>query len=105
MADLLPSLASDDERPLPNNVDSDDEDDEEASDDDNEVDKTFQFGGILVSCVRCVSFCWAAVGRRSCVVRAMKRNKSHGLSFSFDYSLLLLLLLGRRWRFGTRTNR
>ena len=42
MADLLPSLASDDERPLP-------DDDEEEDSDDNEVDKTFQFGGILVS--------------------------------------------------------
>lgn len=64
MADLLPSLASDDERPLPN-VDSADED-EEASDDDNEVDKTFQFGGILVSyVVPCLAF---VDGRRSVVV-------------------------------------
>ena len=54
MADLLPSLASDDERPLPNNVDSDDE----ASDDDNEVDKTFQFGGILVSFFPLRVVCW-----------------------------------------------
>ena len=57
MADLLPSLASDDERPLPNSVDSDDEDDE-ASDDDNEVDKTFQFGGILVSFFPLRVVCW-----------------------------------------------
>ena len=44
MADLLPSLASDDERPLPD----DDDDDSEDEQDDNEVDKSFQFGGILV---------------------------------------------------------
>lgn len=45
MADLLPSLASDDERPLPDEGSSDEEEDG------NEVDKSFQFGGILVSAI------------------------------------------------------
>ena len=43
MADLLPSLPSDDdERPLAEDSSSDEEDDDD-------VDKSFQFGGILVS--------------------------------------------------------
>lgn len=45
MADLLPSLSSDDERPRANGDDSDDDND----DNDNDVDDSFQFGGILVS--------------------------------------------------------
>jgi len=43
MADLLPSLPSDDERPSIEDNNSDEEDDAD------EVDKSFQFGGILVS--------------------------------------------------------
>ena len=42
MATLLPSLSSDDERDPP-------DEEEEESDDEAEVDKSFQFGGILVS--------------------------------------------------------
>lgn len=42
MADLLPSMASDEE---PDAIDSDDESDENVVD---EMDKSFQFGGILV---------------------------------------------------------
>lgn len=45
MADLLPSLSSEDERPNAR----DDSDDEEDND---EVDNSFQFGGILVSLLR-----------------------------------------------------
>jgi hypothetical protein len=43
MATLMPSLSSDDEQD-PANEDSSDEEEEE-----NEVDESFQFGGILVS--------------------------------------------------------
>jgi hypothetical protein len=46
MADLMPSMSSDDEAPVKNKkgkeVDSSD-------DEDDEVDESFEFGGILVS--------------------------------------------------------
>jgi hypothetical protein len=51
MATLLPSLSSDEDEPSKHRKENDGD---SSEDDDEEVDESFQFGGILVSSLRVV---------------------------------------------------